>query len=206
MILDELEELRRFAYVRAVMSDCVVGYVGMKIPVEIFHAFELMAVPVYGIDREVLEFSVEENLCPLVDATVTYAKTDKCPLIHSAKLIVVDDTCDVMRAELFGLEGKRIYFYDNDCEKLISVLEEVYDREFQAGKLFHVREELERIHSRIKLLTADEVQSFILEYYVNFLDLSERMKFLDGLQGKDIHLSHEFVESIYHCPECRGRF
>ena len=206
MILDELENLRRMAYVRAVMSDYVVGYIGRKIPVEIFHAFGLMAMPVYGIDREILKFSREENLCPLIDATITYAKTDKCPLIHSAKVIVIDDTCDVMRKEMSGLQGKRIYFYDNDREKLIASLEEVYGRKFQAEKLRSVHEELERIHSSIESLTNDEIQGFILEYYVNFLDLHERMNFLDTLKEKDIHLSHEFVESIYHCPECGGKF
>ena len=206
MILYELENLRRMAYVRAVMSDYVVGYIGMKIPIEIFHALGLMAVPVYGIDREILKFSREEKLCPLVDATITYAKTDKCPLIHSAKMIVIDDTCDSMREEMSGFQGKRIHFYDNDRENLIAVIEEVYGKKFQAENLRSVQKELERIHSCIKSLTNDEVQSFILEYYVNFLDLPERMNFLDTLQGKEIRLSHEFVETIYRCPECGGKF
>ena len=206
MILEELEDLRRMAYVRAVMSDYVVGCIGRKIPVEIFHAFGIMSVPVYGIDKEILEFSCERNLCPLIDATITYAKTDKCPLIHSSRLIVIDDTCNAMREKISGLHGKRIHFYDDNREKLIAILEEVYDRRFNAEKLFSVREELERIHSRIKSLTNDELQGFILEYYINFLDLHERMNFLDSLQDKDIRLSHEFVETIYHCPECRGKF
>lgn len=206
MILDELEDLRRMAYVRAVMSDDVVGYIGRNIPVEIFHALGLMAVPVYGIDREILKFSREKKLCPLVDATITYAKTDKCPLIHSAKMIVIDDTCDVMREEMSGLQGKRIQFYDNDSENLLAVIEEVYCRKFQSKKLCSVQKELERIHSRIKSLTNDEIQGFILEYYINFLDLYERMHFLDTLQGNEIRLSHDFIETIYHCPKCRGKF
>lgn len=203
MILEELEDLRRMSYVRAVMSDCVVGYIGPKVPAEILHALGLMAVPVYGIDRDILNYSCEKNLCPLVDATITYAKTDKCPLIHSSKLIVVDDTCEEMIAAMSGLSGKRICIYDGDNAKLIKILCGSYGVEFSDKKLQAVRSELERIHSRVKELTDDALQGFILEYYLNFLDLADRMKFLDGLQK--INVSHEFVERIYHCSECRGK-
>ena len=65
-VLEELESLRREAYVKAVIrkseSDDVVGYVGMNLPVDIFYERGLMAIPVYGIDEEILKFSVENDL------------------------------------------------------------------------------------------------------------------------------------------------
>ena len=110
--LEALEEQRREAYVRAVLraseANDVVGYIGNRVPVELFHALGLMALPVYGADGEILKYSREKGLCPLVDATLTYARTDRCPLIHSSRLIVVDDACPIMAREIAGLSGKEV--------------------------------------------------------------------------------------------------
>lgn len=55
---EELEELRREAYVRAVVraseTHDVVGYIGSGIPVGLFHALGLMAIPVHGVDGDIL--------------------------------------------------------------------------------------------------------------------------------------------------------
>ena len=131
-LFEYLEGLRRDAYVRAVIraseSDDVVGYIGSHVPVDILESFGLMAIPVHGIDGEILSYSCEKNLCPLIDATVTYAKTDKCPLIHSAKLIVVDDFCPLMTREMMKLTDKNIFIYDGDNVRLIRELEDTYHR------------------------------------------------------------------------------
>lgn len=205
----DLDDLRRNAYVRAVIraseSDDVIGFIGPNVPVELFEALGLMAVPVYGLDREILNYSCETNLCPLIDATITYAKTDKCPLIHSAKMIVVDDTCAPMSEALSRLEGKRIHIYAGNTAALIEALREVYGTgEILPESLASVREERRRIRARIAALTNDPIEAFTVEYYINFLDLSERMSFLDGLQ--EIYTSGGLIETIYRCPECRGSF
>ena len=205
----DLDDLRRNAYVRAVIraseSDDVIGFIGPNVPVELFEAAGLMAVPVYGLDREILNYSCETNLCPLIDATITYAKTDKCPLIHSAKMIVADDTCVPMSEALSRLEGKRIHIYAGNTAGLIEALREVYGTgEILPESLESVREERRRILTRIADLTNDPIEAFTVEYYINFLDLSERMSFLDGLQ--EIYTSGELIETIYRCPECRGSF
>ena len=206
MILDKLEDLRRNAYVKAVMSDDVVGWVGANVPVDVFVALGLTAFPVYGIDSGILEYSSGEDMCPLVDATITYAKTDKCPLIHSSKLIVADDTCGKMIAGLSRLLDKRIHVYA-DAERLFAVLHDVYGtRSVKQEKLSAVREERSRIHRRIQELAHDKQDAFIIGYYLNFLDLRERMSFLDGIADGEFRMSHKFVETIYHCPECRGNF
>ncbi|MBQ9419411.1 MAG: 2-hydroxyacyl-CoA dehydratase [Synergistaceae bacterium] len=208
MILDKLEDLRREAYVRAIIraseSDSVVGYAGRKIPVEIFHAMGLTPYPIYGIDREILSFSTEKNLCPLIDATVTYAKTDKCPLIHSSKLIVVDDTCPTMTKELTKV--KDVYVYDGD-ENLISKLREVYRcDDVQSDVLMSIQTKLQRISDFIKSLGLPEMQAFTIEYFVKFLDVDERMKFLADFSSDELRSFndvHEFVSLIYGCANCK---
>ena len=217
MILDILENLRRKAYVRAVIRatefNNVVGYAGYKIPVEVFHALNLTPYPIYGIDKDILQFSIEKNLCPLIDATITYAKTDKCPLIHSSNLIVIDDTCSIMAREILNLKNKNIYLYDNE-KKLIAKIKEVYDAEFNQEILSSVREELHKITVYIQKIKRDfnftNLQAFIIEYFINFLDLYERMNFLEDLSKNselnNFYKIHDFVNLIFNCPECRGKF
>ena len=208
MILHDLEDLRREAYVRAVIraaeSDSVVGYVGRGVPVEIFHAMDLTPYPIYGIDGDILKYSIEENLCPLIDATVTYAKTDKCPLIHSSKLIVIGDTCSTMAKELAKV--KDVYVYDDD-ESLIVKLREVYDcRDFQNDVAASIRERLKRVSDFVKSFELPALQSFIIEYFLNFLDIDERMNFLGGLSSDELKSFsdvHEFVSLIYGCATCK---
>ena len=186
-LFEYLENLRRDAYVRAVMraseSDDVLGFIGSRLPVEIFHAMDLYAIPVYGVDGEILKFSREKNLCPVVDATVTYAKTDKCPLIHSSKLIVVENSCPIMTREIMKLD-KNIYIYESESE-LVKKLFQVYNRELDSEKLRTAQESLRRIQeliTRIKFhsdLTG--LQVYILEFYLNFLELNERINILQEL-------------------------
>ena len=216
MNIEDLENLRREAYVKAVIrqSECddVIGYIGMNIPVEIFYECGLMAIPVYGIDEEILQFSQEKekNLCPLIDATVTYAKTDKCPLIHSSKLIVVEDYCRIFTRELEKLTHKQIYIYNGNIDELKMKLYEVYGRRITKDS----REELQKISESIKNLkhkfNLTDFQGFVIEYFINFLDLSERINFLDELlktsKREDFNFVHKFVNLVYHCHECRGNF
>lgn len=219
MILETLENLRREAYVRAVIRkaefDNVIGYVGENLPVEIFHAANLTPYPVYGIDREILNFSVEKNICPLIDATVTYAKTDKCPLIHSSKLIVIGKTCPAMKQALQKLKDKNIYVYDNE-ENLISELKKFYSFDkFYGEILYSIRQKLDEISDYIEtlhrqnfLITHDE--KFTIKYFINFLDIDERMNFLNELSEKlneeKSFSRNKFVNLIHRCGLCKGDY
>ena len=215
MILDILENLRREAYVKAVIReaefDNVVGYVGYKLPIEIFYAMNLTAYPIYGIDKEILNFSTEKNLCPLIDAAITYAKTDKCPLIHSSKLIVIGDTCPAMTSEILKLKDKNIYVYDSE-ENLISKIKEVYKTKFNQDFLISIREEIQKISDYIQKIKRDFnlsiLQAFNIEYFINFLDLDERMNFLENLSKnnelKNFNDTNEFVNLIFHCMSCKN--
>ena len=226
-VLEELENLRREAYVKAVIrkseSDDVVGYVGMNLPVDIFYERGLMAIPVYGIDEEILKFSVEKDLCPLIDATITYAKTDKCPLIHSSKLIVIENFCPVFTRELQKLKNKQIYVYNGNNDELKSKLNEVYGNftpppqsERQCVSPFHrkrfpfpQRGTAESPLAKWRCLTETErlkQEVNTVKYFLNFLAPSERSEFLERISDGNFNFTHKFVNLIYHCPECRGNF
>lgn len=182
-IFDYLENLRRETYVTAVLraseSDDVIGYIGSKIPVEIFYSMGLFPIPVYGIDAEILKFSNEKNLCSLINSTLTYSKTDKCPLIHSSKIIVLEDFCPIMTQKLRALE--KFYVYDFDNSKLISKLENTYSRSFKQKSF--VKIQLETINHLVKKLKYHSdltgLQVFILEYYLKFLSLEEQINILN---------------------------
>ena len=184
-----IENLRRGAYVKAVMraseADDVLGFTGSRLPVGIFHALDLYAVPVYGVDPEILKFSCEINLCPVIDATVTYAKTDKCPLIHSSKMIVLEPSCPVMTREILKLD-KDVYLYESE-PALTAKLQQVYNKQLNPVKLQETREKLQviaELMNRIKFhsdLTGLRV--YILEYYLEFVSLDERINILQELSN-----------------------
>lgn len=188
--LESLEEQRREAYVRAVLraaeSNDVVGYIGSRVPVELFHALGLMALPVYGVDGEILKHSREKGLCPLVDATLTYARTDRCPLIHSSRLIVVDDACPIMAREIAGLSDREVHVYRVEdpmrMERLIERLEHVYGRGFDEDALNAAIDEsrqLTALAARLKYHSDLDGRSvYVLEYYLNFLSVPERFEVL----------------------------
>ena len=189
-IFDDLENQRREAYVRAVLraaeANDVVGYIGSRVPVALLHAMGLMSLPVYGVDGNILEFSVEHGLCSVVDATLTYAKTDRCPLIHSSRMIVVDNSCPIMAREMSRLTEKYIYIYnanEPDSEKcLASKLKEIYGCILEEGAMGTVSADLDECRAllhRLKFYSdLSGLQIYIMEYYLNFLPLSERLSVL----------------------------
>ena len=156
-IFEYIEGLRREAYVKAVMRDDVIGYIGSHVDVENLYRQSEFVIPVHGIDAGILEYSQEKNLCPLIDATITYAKTDKCPLIHSCKFIVVDDFCPIMTREILKLN------------KDVRVIK---------GEESHEDERLTRLKYYSNLTG---LQVYIAEYYTKFLTRDERAEILDEI-------------------------
>ena len=47
------------------------GFIGSRVPLELLNALDLMVLPVYGVDGEILKYSREDGLCPIIDATLT---------------------------------------------------------------------------------------------------------------------------------------
>ncbi len=198
-IFDELENLRREAYVKAILRDDVIGYIGGNIPLDIFYSRGLYAIPVYGIDSEILQFSQEKNLCDLINATVTYAKTDKCPLIHSSKLIVCENFCEIMTREISALNklNKSVFIYESGQENnLIAQVNNIYG----FRKLRDVKELMREINNLIHKLKfysdLTGLQAYILEYYIKFLELDEQLRVLQEIA--DSTNFHD--EQVNFCP------
>ena len=189
-LFERLEEQRREAYVRAVLrasvTDDVVGFIGSHVPLELLNALGLMVLPVYGVDGEILKYSREKGLCPVIDATLTYAKTDRCPLIYSSRLIVVDDGCPIMAREVSRLSGKEVHVYRTEdpmrLERLIEKLERVYGRSLDDGALEAATAEARRLTELLFNLKyhsgLDGRSVYVLEYYLNFLSMPKRFEVL----------------------------
>lgn len=171
---------------RASGTDDVVGVIGGRVPLELLHALDLMVLPVYGVDGEILKYSREEGLCPIIDATLTYARTDRCPLIHSSRLIVVDDGCPIMAREVSRLPGREVHVYRTEdpmrLERLTETLERVYGRRIDDGALDAATAESRRLTGLLFDLKyhsgLDGRSVYILEYYLNFLPVPERLEVL----------------------------
>lgn len=187
------EGLRREAYVKALEAswgkDNVVGVIGSKVPYEILYSMDLIPLPVYGVDREILDYSLEEGLCSMIDATVTYGKRNRCPLIHSASLIIVDDYCPLREKEIKKLEeiGKKVYVYhfkkEDACQDLIGYLKAFYGTSFLEEKLELSIQRSKEINEKINRLRMETELSgkdiYTLEFYTRFLfSEEEQLEFL----------------------------
>ena len=128
---EEILELRRNAFIETIMGldneRYIIGYLGKTVPKEIFYGFDLVPLPLDGVDRYILNYSNEKNLCSIVNSTLTYALTKKCPLIYNAKLLVVDNSCPLLLKTMKEKLKDKIYFYDGNVEKLKNRVVEVYN-------------------------------------------------------------------------------
>lgn len=186
LIREHVLELRREAYVKAVrrsmLSSDVVGFIG-NIPVDILMSFGLMAIPVDGADTDILKFSTRDDLCSIIDSTYTYAETDKCPLIHSSKIIVMEDFCSKYTNEMKKLLGDKIYIYEGPS-KLKKKLSKVYGKEEDLELLKKVEKDLHYISEALEKLSETSISSrflYELEFYLQFTDIKERKDIIEKL-------------------------
>ena len=173
---EEVLELRRNAFVETIMGleneKYIIGYLGRTVPKEIFYGFDLVPLPLDGVDKYILEYSNEKDLCSIVDSTLTYAMTKKCPLLYNAKLIVVDNSCPLLLKILKDNFKDKIFFYDGNLENLEDIVGEVYKRDF-SEKLFLKAIELSKnISSKLEKLSKTDIDSRFLyevEFYTQFV-------------------------------------
>ena len=134
ILREEILELRRNAFIETIMGldsgKYIIGYLGRTIPKELFYGFDLVPLPLDGVDKYILEYSNEKDLCSIIDSTLTYAMTKKCPLLYNAKLIVVDNSCPLLLKVLKDNLKDKVFFYDGNLENLKNRVEEVYNRDF----------------------------------------------------------------------------
>ena len=173
---EEVLELRRNAFVETIMGleneIYIIGCLGRTVPKEIFYGFDLVPLPLDGVDKYILEYSNEKDLCSIVDSTLTYAITKKCPLLYNAKLIVVDNSCPLLLKILKDNLKDKIFFYDKNLEELKNRVEEVYKRDFSEKNFLKAVELSKNISSNLEKLSKTDIDSKFLyevEFYTQFI-------------------------------------
>lgn len=186
---EEVLELRRNAFVETIMGleneRYIIGYLGRTVPKEIFYGFDLVPLPLDGVDKYILEYSNEKDLCSIIDSTLTYAITKKCPLLYNAKLIVVDNSCPLLLKILKDNLKDKIFFYDKNFEELKNRVGEVYKRDFSEKNFFKAVELSKNISSKLEKLSKTDIDSRFLyevEFYTQFIfSLEEKNNMIDRI-------------------------
>ena len=184
---EEILELRRNAFIETIMGldneRYIIGYLGKTVPKEIFYGFDLVPLPLDGVDRYILNYSNEKNLCSIFNSTLTYALTKKCPLIYNAKLLVVDNSCPLLLKTMKEKLKDKICFYDGNVEKLKNRVVEVYNRDFFENKFLNAVELSKIISSKLEKLSKTDIDSRFLyevEFYTQFIfSLEDKITMID---------------------------
>ena len=184
---EEILELRRNAFVETVMGleneIYIIGYLGRTVPKEIFYGFDLVPLPLDGVDKYILEYSNEKDLCSIIDSTLTYAMTKKCPLLYNAKLVVVDNSCPLLLKILKDNLKDKIFFYDGNINNLKNRVEDVYKRDFSETNFLKAIELSKNISSKLEKLSKTNIDSRFLyevEFYTQFIfSLEEKNNMID---------------------------
>ena len=184
---EEILELRRNAFVETIMGleneIYIIGYLGRTVPKEIFYGFDLVPLPLDGVDKYILEYSNEKDLCSIIDSTLTYAMTKKCPLLYNAKLVVVDNSCPLLLKILKENLKDKIFFYDGNINNLKNRVEDVYKRDFSETNFLKAVELSKNISSKLEKLSKTNIDSKFLyevEFYTQFIfSLEEKNNMID---------------------------
>lgn len=200
---EEILELRRNAFVETIMGldseKYIIGYLGRTIPKEIFYGFDLVPLPLDGVDKYILEYSNEKDLCSIIDSTLTYAMTKKCPLLYNAKLVVVDNSCPLLLKVLKDNLKDKIFFYDGNLENLKNRVEEVYNRDFSETNFLKAVELSKNISSKLEKLSKTDIESRFLyevEFYTQFIfSLEEKNNMIDRVLSnfKDVNKKRQKI-------------
>ena len=144
----------------------IIGYLGRTVPKEIFYGFDLVPLPLDGVDKYILEYSNEKDLCSIIDSTLTYAMTKKCPLLYNAKLVVVDNSCPLLLKVLKDNLKDKIFFYDGNLENLKNRVEEVYNRDFSETNFLKAVELSKNISSKLEKLSKTDIDGIGMPEHV----------------------------------------
>lgn len=214
---DFLIDLRRNAYVECtenyLKANNVVGIFGDAIPEEIFYACGLIPVPMEGVDSHIFKFGKENEgagYCDVIKSTLIYLTTEKCPILYSCKMYVVENICKNFYNVIRANTQKEIHIYNTEKD-LIEILCKNYGTSYDEklkqkakSKLHYIKEILEKI-TYFSDLNTETI--FLLKYYTKYMtDLSMRREYFAALNEK-IHFQKQkeniqIISSL--CP--RGNF
>ena len=191
-IIDYAPELRREAYVdtaiRMQAEDNIAGIFGSayseaKSPVideALIYGCGLIPVPVAGVDAFIFKYGDYPG-CDAIKSTMVYLTTQKCPLLYSSKMYVLDGCCPAAETAFRHCTQKPVHVY-KDAETLKAVLQKVYGREYSAVRYQRAQEDFAALNSVLQRLEQSVLSGNdfgMLAFYSRFIfELEERIAFL----------------------------
>ena len=190
---DFLVDLRRNAYVECtenyLSTNTIVGIFGDGLPEEVFYACGVVPIPIEGVDSHIFKFGKEgewDNFCSVIKSTLIYLTTQKCPILYSCKMYVLENVCTSFTNALKANTEKPVLLYKCETE-LIQTLLEVYGSHYDEALRQNAKNDLDYIKSVLEKLTyysdASAEELFLLEFYSKYMtNLSDRKKYFEALE------------------------
>ena len=210
-ILNYAPDLRREAYVDATLrmqaDDTIVGvfgsaYSAAQSPVideAIIYGCGLVPVPVVGVDAFIFKHG-DYSACDAIKSTMVYLTTQKCPLLYSSKMYVLDGCCPAVEVAFRQCTQKPVHVY-NDAETLKIMLQQVYGCQYSAARYQAAQAAFLTLNRLLQQLEQSRLSGNdfgALAFYSRFIfELEERIAFLTRVC--------ELLSSEPHCgPSCRS--
>lgn len=223
-ILDYVPDLRREAYVDATLrmqaDDNIVGVFGSAysnaqspiIDEALIYSCGLVPVPIVGVDAFIFKHG-DYPACDALKSTMVYLTTQKCPLLYSSKMYVLDGCCPAVEAAFRKCTQKPVHVYKN-AERFKAVLQQVYEREYSVVRYQTVQSAfamLNRLLQRIEQSTLSGNAFGMLAFYSRFIfELEERIDFLTrvcellfsvAIVEPSSHAMEKRIPVSIHCPD-----
>ena len=223
-ILDYAPDLRRDAYVDATLrmqaDDNIVGVFGSAysaaqspiIDEALIYGCGLVPVPIVGVDAFIFKYG-DYPACDAIKSTMVYLTTQKCPLLYSAKMYVLDGCCPAVETAFRQCTQKPVHIY-KDAATLKTVLQQVYGCEYSAVRYQESKSAfltLNRLLQQLEQSALSGNDFGVLAFYSRFIfELEERIAFLtrvcellsSAATGEhSSHLPEKRVSVSIHCPD-----
>ena len=201
MIVDKdfLVDLRRNAYIECtenyLSSNTVLGIFGDDLPLDLFYACNLMPIPMEGVDSHIFKFGKEgewSGYCDVIKSTLIYLTTQKCPILYSCKMYVLQNKCKRFIDTLKSQTEKPVLVYNNELgneNELISSLCKVYGKQYDESLRQDAKADLNYIQNVLQQakssprITCQEF--FLLEFYTQYMtNLKMRREYFEKLEKK----------------------
>jgi len=214
-IIDYAPDLRREAYVDATLrmqaDDNIVGVFGSAyseaqspvIDEALIYGCGLVPVPIVGVDAFIFKHG-DYPACDAIKSTMVYLTTQKCPLLYSSKMYVLDGCCSAVETAFRQCTQKPVHIY-NDAETLKTVLQQVYSCEYSAARYQDAKSAFVTLSGLLQQLEQSALSGNefgVLAFYSRFIfKLEERIAFLTRVC--ELLSSAATWEHSSHSPEKR---
>ncbi|QQK08300.1 hypothetical protein [Miniphocaeibacter halophilus] len=113
---NQLLELRKTAFVDCIMkkmeTDNIIGVFGENFDQALLYGYGLIPIPIIGLDSYIFDYGYIEG-CDPIRSTMVYLETEKCPLLFSSKMYILDGSCPKIEEEFLKRTEKTVYRYSS---------------------------------------------------------------------------------------------